>query len=53
MNPVLVMLGLAALLAIIGAVAEPAIARREDRRAERARLRAVVAVMHMFNGGGR
>lgn len=53
MPTVLTMLGLVALLAIFGALAEPAIARWQRRREERARLRAVVAVMHMFNGGGR
>lgn len=53
MNAVVVMLGLVTLLAVIGAVAEPSIARRQRRRDERARLRAVEAVMHMFNGGGR
>lgn len=40
-------------LAIVGALAEPSLARRRRRREERARLRAVVAVMHMFNGGHR
>jgi hypothetical protein len=40
-------------LAIVSALAEPSLARRRRRREERARLRAVVAVMHMFNGGHR
>jgi hypothetical protein len=53
MSAVLAILGVVALLAIFAAVAEPAIARWQRRRDERARLRAVVAVMHMFNGGGR
>ncbi|MGH3862136.1 hypothetical protein [Actinokineospora sp.] len=53
MIAVVVLMGFVALLAIFGAVAEPAIARWQVRREERARLGAVVAVMHMFNGGGR
>lgn len=53
MNAVLVILGFVTLLAIFGAVAEPVIARWQCRRDERARFRAVVAVMRMFNGGGR
>ncbi|MGH3859833.1 hypothetical protein [Actinokineospora sp.] len=53
MIAVLVRMGFVALLAIFASVARPAMARWRGRRQERARLRAVVAVMHMFNGGDR
>jgi type II secretory pathway component PulM len=51
--PVLIMLGAVALFAIAMTVFEPQINRWEQRRAEHRRLRAVVAVVEMFNGGRR
>lgn len=52
--PVLVTVGVVAVIAILAMISESVAAERiRNRHIERRRLRAVTAVVRMFNGGGR